>query len=257
VEKNLNCWQANSYKVPVPYLRPRVLTKDQPEPGKSRFVPTLVDGPAHKFAKEKRRVVKKNYSYGKDAKVPPVSYLVLNDWSANVKKKINTEKESKSVRGSFVDTIYFNAKKYNFPGPNKYFATIKKENKGIVKKMDKKLVRPNFLYDYEYLGMNVPGPGSYRLRDTWTDIGRKRAVTVDKKRKPVIESKVKQYCGPGRYNIIRLMTVQETNKEKGWKDFARIPIFKRITLGLINKVLLVVIDRNMLKRRYLPQFLLQ
>lgn len=233
LDRALNDWEANSYKVPAPYLRPRVLNKDQPEPGKSRFVPTLADGPEHRFVREKKGAVLKNYSYGKNAKVPPVSYLPLRDWSAGVKKVGRAEK-AKSVRGSFVDTIYFNAKKYNFPGPNKYFPSSKKENKQPVKKVDKKLTRPNFLFDYEYLGMNVPGPGSYRFKDAWTSQAKKRAVTADSRK---AQSRRTNPCGPGRYEIVRLMTVREVNKEKQVRAFAHIPVFERTTLGLINKVI--------------------
>eukprot|EP00826_Nyctotherus_ovalis_P006760 TRINITY_DN11636_c0_g1_i12.p1 TRINITY_DN11636_c0_g1~~TRINITY_DN11636_c0_g1_i12.p1 ORF type:complete len:243 (-),score=46.14 TRINITY_DN11636_c0_g1_i12:263-991(-) len=227
-------WEANSYKVPVPYLRPRVLNKDQPEPGKTRFVPTLADGPEHSFGRGKKGATQKNCLYGKGAKVPPVSYLPLEDWVAGVKKTGRTEKEAKSVRGSFVDAIYFNARKYNLPGPNKYFPSSKKENKQSVKKVDKKQTRPNFLSDYEYLGMNIPGPGSYRFKDTWTSQPKKRAVTADSKKS---RSRKTNPCGPGRYEIVRLMTVKEVNKEKQIRAFAHIPIFERTTLGLINKVI--------------------
>ena len=229
----------------MPYLRPRVLNKGQPEPGKCRFVPTIADGPEHLFAKDKKGVLPKNTSYGKDAKTPPVSYLPLHQWAKKQDRKLapNPEKTAKTERGSFIDRIYFDSKKYNSPGPGKYFQPVKKEDIGTVKKDKKEIERPNFLYDYEYLGLNNPGPGTYHFKDTWAEAGKKRVSTADKKPGYVPQGwKIKnnKNCGPGQYEINRLLSVAE-DKSKGKKTLVNIPIYERTaTLGVINKVGLIL-----------------
>lgn len=245
--RTVNIWGiVGNYKVPIPYLRPRVLNKGQPEPGKSsRFVPALGDGPEYKFAKTGKGLSLKGTSYGKDAKGkgPPVSYLPLREWAPKKDKKIENkqEKGAKTERGSFIDTIFFNAKKYNNPGPGKYFATEKKDDKDRGKLKDKKKIeRPNFLYDCEYLGLNTPGPGTYKLKDTWIATERKRITTADDKKRQVYvpqawKAKHNQGNGPGQYEITRLLNVKE-EKGKTVRDIVHIPIYERTKLGIINKV---------------------
>lgn len=237
-KKSENIWGTTSYKLPIPYLRPRVLNKGQPEPGKCRFISTVADGPAYKFARDKKGVIIKNVSYGKDAKTPPVSYLPLPDWTKGIKPKaeLKAEDRAKTTRGSFIDEILFYEKKYKYPGPANYFEEKKKEEKGMLKNKEA-FVRPCFLNDYQYLGLNIPGPGTYKLKDTWADPGKKRVITEeDKKKGYVAESwrvKNDKKNGPGQYEITRLLSVKE-DKEK--KAFMPIPVFERTTLGLINKV---------------------
>lgn len=221
------------------------MNKGQPEPGKgTRFVTAPGDGPEHKFSKTSKGGVLKNASYGKDAKVPPVSYLPLREWTAKNDKRIQqtTDKKAQTGRGSFIDTIFFEAKKYNYPGPNKYFETAKKDKKADIKpKETKKTERPNFLYDYEYLGMNTPGPGSYPIKDTWATTERRRTTTADTKNRPSDtlqggKSKKGKGVGPGYYEIVRLLTVRE-EKDKPNRYFANIPVLERARFGVINKVI--------------------
>ena len=239
--QNINTWGATSYRVPTTYLRPRVLNKGQPEPGKCRFTDTLADGPEWKFPNEKKGVPPKNITYGKDAKGTPISYLPIRNWATKTERAVSRPgKDSKTARGTFIDTIYFNAKKYNLPGPNKYFATKKNSEHGSPNLKDKKkLVRPNFLYDYEYLGMNIPGPGAYPVKDSWAEKAKKRAVTANPSKKHAAQNwriKNDKRNGPGQYEITRLMTVKEIDKDKRIRNFSNIPVLERTTLGVINKV---------------------
>lgn len=235
-------WGIASYKVPAPYLRPRVLNKGQPEPGKgTRFVTAPGDGPEHKFSKTSKDTVMKNASYGKEAKIPPVSYLPLKEWGAKDKRVQEKDKKAQTGRGTFIDSIFASAKKYNYPGPNKYFDSGKKDKgEGAKPKDTKKVERPNFLYDYEYLGLNTPGPGSYPVKDPWNVGEKKRVTSADAKGRPSTtaqEGKGKRGKGngPGQYEITRLLTVRE-EKGKSGRAFVPIPVFERAKLGVINKV---------------------
>jgi len=231
----------------MPYLRSRVLNKGQPEPGKgARFVTAPGDGPEYKFAKTNKGGVLKNASLGKDAKGPPVSYLPLKEWAITKDKKIQqtVDKKAQTQRGSFIDTIFFEAKKYNYPGPNKYFEAKKKDKKAEIKPKEvKKIERPNFLYDYEYLGLNAPGPGSYSIKDPWIVTEKKRITSADTKTRPPESSKGGKQGkagGPGQYKIVRLLTVHE-EKGKSKRNFVSIPIYERPKLGIINKVTCILI----------------
>ena len=115
--KSFNPWGTLQYKVPIPYLRPRVLNKGQPAPGNCHFVPAPGDGPQYKFGKETKGKTQKNYSFGKNAKTTPVSYLSLVDWTKN-KHGPTIVVNGKVERGTFIDKIYSSAKKFNYPGPN-------------------------------------------------------------------------------------------------------------------------------------------
>jgi hypothetical protein len=240
-------WGLTSYKVPKPYLRPRVLNKGQPEPGKgTHFVTAPGDGPEYKFSKTSKGGIMKNPSYGKDAKEPPASYLPLREWAIKKDKRIQetTNKKAQTGRGSFIDTIFSDAKKYNYPGPNKYFETAKKDRKDEIKpKETKKIERPNFLYDCEYLGMNNPGPGSYHFKDPWNVAEKKRITSADSKTRPSESAKGGKRGkgnGPGQYEIVRLLTVRE-EKGKSARSFVPIPIYERPKLGIINKVISIII----------------
>ena len=91
--------------------------------------------------------------------------------------------------------------------------------------------------------MNSPGPGSYKLKDTWEETAAKRKEGIGDKKKPgnVAQSwKVKndQGHGPGQYDIVRLMTLDESGADgsKKMRKFKSIPIFNRALFGIINKV---------------------
>lgn len=246
-KKAINPWNNLSYDIPKPYLRPRIIPKGE-ENQKRLFVVGPGDGPEYKFSKEKKGGIHAMSSYGKDAKIPPVSYLPLPIWAKkkeDIKGPAKTDRENKGGRGTFIDDIYFDAKKYNKPGPSNYFASNKndldkKEDKSKLRKPDE---RPSFLMDYQYLGMNNPGPGSYKLKDTWEESAAKRKEGIVDKKKPVNVSqswKVKndQGHGPGQYDIVRLMTLDESGADgnKKMRKFKSIPIFNRALFGIINKV---------------------
>lgn len=242
----VNVWSGFTYEVPRPYLRPRVIPKDQ-EGQKRHFVPGPGDGPEYKFAIGEKGKSHVAVPYGKDAKMPPVSYLPLPSWGAKKegKKETKDEKGSKTERGSFIDAIFSYGNKYKFPGPSQYFATSKNdlEKKQKKPKEKEKTERMNFLMDYQYLGMNIPGPGEYPLRDSWAEIANKKKTTKTEDSKKQVSAsqdwKVKndKKNGPGQYDIVRLLTVTET-KESGGKQikkFKSIPVFERAKFGIINK----------------------
>lgn len=245
--KSVNAWSSLSYEVPKPYLRPRIIPKGETSE-KRHFVIGPGDGPQFQFSKEKKGQTHEMLPYGKDAKVPPVSYLPLPIWAkpkeSSKKSPAKDEKLGISGRGSFIDEIVFLGKKYNLPGPSRYFSEEKKEGEGKEAKFkDKKNEeRPNFLMDYQYLGMNIPGPGTYKLKDTWEEIvNKKKQASEDKKKTSSSQAwKIKndKGNGPGQYEIVRLMTIDDGKGEgsKQMKKFKSIPVFERSLFGVINKV---------------------
>ena len=215
---------------------------------KRHFVPAPGDGPEYKFSGGRKGEVKIS-SLGKDAKGTPVSYLPISVWGVKKEEKetAKTERASMTGRKSFIDAIFFYGNKYKYPGPNQYFALPKK---GSEKKQEKpkekekeKTEKMNFLMDYQYLGMNIPGPGEYPMKDPWAEIANKKKQAKpeeDKKKANPAEGwkgKNNKGQGPGQYDIVRLLSVTETKESGGkqLKKFQSIPIFERTTLGIINK----------------------
>ncbi len=176
VNNKAEVWGTMTYRTPVPYLRQRLTAKKEAEEGKSsRFVQAPGDGAAYKFGKGNRGRFYHINSYGKDGKEPPHSYLPYKEMGGKkvvaVKKEGEGEKKGATGRGSFIDAIFFNGKKYKYPGPGNYFsATEKGKEKANKKEAEtkdkdkKKFERLNFLCDAEYLGMNYPCPGTYNLK---------------------------------------------------------------------------------------------
>jgi hypothetical protein len=133
-------------------------------------------------------------------------------------------------------------------GPGVYFKDVKKEAKekkapaadanGDKKKPPERL---NFLSDAEYLGLNLPAPGTYNLSDGWAKLGKKGpSKEGDKKDKFKYvpggwRPKNDQLRGPGQYEVTRIMSV-EVDKDKGKKKFKTIPVYERPKMGVINKV---------------------
>lgn len=240
-----NVWSGFTYELPRPYLRPRVVPKGE-EKLKRHFVPAPGDGPEYKFPGGRKETHGMS-AYGKDAKMPPASYLPLPVWG--VKKEANKDagKDGKGAavnRNSFIDAIIFNGNKYKFPGPSHYFASAGKDaDKKQDKPKEKEVAeRRNFLMDYQYLGMNSPGPGEYPLRDSWAEVAnrKKQSKADDSKKGKATESwKVKrdQGHGPGQYDIVRLMTVVESTESGGkqMKKFKSIPVLERAKLGVIHR----------------------
>lgn len=248
--RGANVWSSLSYELPLPYLRPRVIPKDQKDM-KRVFVPAPGDGPQYKFAMEKKGQSHTSIPpYGKEAKTPPVSYLPIPIWAKKKEGKKEPGKDdnkgAKTDRGSFIDAIFFNGKKYNFPGPDRYSTVLNKDSdkKDDKQKIRKEGERKSFLMDYQYLGLNSPGPGEYPLKDTWAETANKKkhgGGGEEKKNEGNAaqeqKKKDRQGHGPGQYDIVRLMTLNETTSAGGkqMKSFKSIPIFERAQFGIINK----------------------
>jgi hypothetical protein len=153
----------------------------KPEPAadkedrKARFVENAGDGPSYKIGHEQRKRFYHLNVYGKEGNEPPHSYLKVKEWAVKKddKKKDDKKEDHKGVggRGSFVDAIFFFGDKYKYPGPDNYFKEDKDKAKTAKadegkEKEKKKFERVNFLCDAEYLGMNIPCPGSYNTNVT-------------------------------------------------------------------------------------------
>lgn len=250
-KKGTDVWGGTSYKLPEPYLRPRIPEKKGAEDRKSTFVPAPGDGPQYKFTKAKKGMDYQIQVFGKDGKEPPISYLELKPWIKKKEKKAEEKTEDKTKqkggRGSFIDAIFFYGEKYKFPGPDKYFSEKKKEEKkkdSDKPKDEKKPEKPNFLDDYQYLGLNNPAPGTYNMKDHW--VPAKGKEKKEEKKKPAYvpnswRTKNDKGQAPGQYEITRLMTIAqakegEETKGKPSKRFASIPVFERPKFGIINKV---------------------
>ena len=170
-KKSTNIWGGVSYKLPSPYLRVREGKTEATGDKKARFIEAAGDGPAYKIGNDKRKRFYHLNVYGKEGNEPPHSYLKIKEWAVkkDEKKKEDTKEEKKGIggRGSFVDAIFFFGDKYKYPGPDNYFKEDKdkaKTAKAEVEGKDKEkktFERVNFLCDAEYLGMNIPCPGSY------------------------------------------------------------------------------------------------
>ena len=261
-KRAVEVWGGTSYKLPLPYLRTRDVGKKPTEEKKSRFVPAPGDGPQYVFSKAKKGMNYHINVYGKDGSEPPASYLPYKEWNGKKTDKKDDGKATgggwkkdsgKMGRGSFVDGIFFNGKKYNYPGPDKYFSEAghkaKQEQKDAEKAKEKKTAeRPNFLSDYQYLGLNIPSPDTYNFKDTWAASTTAKKPVSEEKKKPAYvpgswRAKNDKGQAPGQYEVTRIMTMvnakdAEDAKGKSVKKFASIPVLERPTLGVINKVFL-------------------
>lgn len=147
-----------TYYTPTTYLPRNKQVELKGIVDKKGFLP---DGPIYTVSKGKRQTHDKPISYGKDGKEPPHSYLKFNEWKGKPKGKVLSKSVPK--RRTYIDEVIEYNNKHKYPGPSQYFKENKKKEKGKVGVDGKKLVRPCFLDDPQYLGMNNPGPGAYKL----------------------------------------------------------------------------------------------
>jgi len=151
------------YAVVPTYLK-RNQTDTGKEDAKAGNKKPLADGPVFTISKSKRIDIMKGPSFGKDGKEPPHSYMNLRTWFVKKDKKEIADKP-KVNRKTYIDEVIDYTAKHKYPGPDAYFKEKpKKKEKDVDKKVDgKKLQRPCYLDEYQYLGMNLPAPGSYNL----------------------------------------------------------------------------------------------
>ena len=147
------------YDLPKTYMRRNKFEDVKLAPDKKNL---SADGVAFSISKSKRPPLNTKLTYGKDGKEPPHSYLNVRQWYVKKGDK-SVDKDKKFIRKTYIDDVMTYCSKNKFPGPDQYFKDQKKkkEDKRDEKKDGKKLTKPNFLDDYQYIGMNNPAPGAY------------------------------------------------------------------------------------------------
>jgi hypothetical protein len=123
------------------------------------------DGAAFTIGKSNRSNFAAKPGYGKDGKEPPHTYLNIREWMAKGAKKSAEDRSKTAMRKTYIDEVCQYHQKHKYPGPEHYFKEQKKKEKTggkvLTKEEIKKLVRPSFLDDHQYLSMNNPAPGTY------------------------------------------------------------------------------------------------
>jgi len=176
-KKVVNPWGIQEYCAPKPYLRPRVENDSSDPLHPPRFSNGVAEGPKMKVGKAKKPNLFNITTYGNDGK-NTLTYIDLVDWKKEtspkrMRKNHSPEYTAKAVRGTYIDMLFHNEKKYRFPSPNAYNTTVsdfqkkspKKKDEDSNKKLEKKIfTRTNYFSDVEYLGMNNPSPGDYKIK---------------------------------------------------------------------------------------------
>ena len=149
------------YRVPSTYLIRNKQEEGKEAPDRKNL---SADGPAYTISKCKREHLLKNVSYGKDGKEPPHSYLNIAQWYIKKDGKDGDLKPKSVERKTYIDDVMAYNNKHKYPGPDQYFKENKKKDEKKEKDKDKdkkKVIRPCYLDDYQYIGLNNPAPGAY------------------------------------------------------------------------------------------------